>query len=475
MAEVGNYRQSELWRQPARRWIFHVDMDAFFASVEQHDNPDLRGKPVIVANSPLPMEKVREMVAETRRLPRMPEFIKGIRGVVASASYEARVFGVRSAMPLARALSLCPDALVTPGRFDRYRDVAAGLRRIWGDFSPLIEPMSLDEAYIDMTGVELSGGPIRDIGLRLKERIREETGLTASVGIASSKLVAKIASDLQKPDGLVVVPHGEEADVLAPLPVRVMQGIGPRTGDLLLGMGITTCGQLACANEAVLAVHFGAEHAASLVLRAMGIDHGEVEPPGDPKSISRETTLAEDKRTVEDLRPIVRGLVDHVAWSLRQEGLSARCVYIKLRLLPVRRQGPASRSGFGRLITRQLTLPMPADSAGVVFAMAVKLLEAAARSTGLASGSEVVRLVGIGAANLVHTADLVGQFPGQEGYVEPTAATAPGTGQAGKPPDKDRRLNAGIDDIRKKFGYHAISSAAGASVRAKDDEGLVDG
>jgi DNA polymerase-4 len=474
MVEAGNYRQAELWRQPARRWIFHVDMDAFFASVEQHDNPDMAGKPVIVANSPLTVEKVREIVVEARKLPHMPEFIRGIRGVVASASYEARVFGVRSAMPLARALSLCPDAVVTPGRFGRYREVAEHMRRIWGDFSPLIEPMSLDEAYIDMTGVEVSGGPIRDIGLRLKARIRDETGLTASVGIASSKLVAKIASDLQKPDGLVVVPHGDEAAVLAALPVRTVPGIGPRTADALQGMGVFTCGQLAHANQAVLGAHFGAEHAASLVQRALGIDHSPVEPPGDPKSVSRETTLVEDKRTVADLRHIVRELADHVAWSLREEGLSARCVYIKLRLLPVRRQGPGRTGGFGRLITRQLTLPMPADSAGVVFDMALKLLEAAARTTGLASGSEVVRLVGVGTANLVHTSDLVGQFPGQQGYVEPPdAASSQPEPQAVR--DRDRRLNAGIDDVRRKFGYHAITSAAGANVRPKDDEGLVDG
>jgi DNA polymerase-4 len=472
MAGEGNYHQGELWRQPARRWIFHVDMDAFFASVEQHDRPEMRGLPVVVANSPLTIERVGEILAEARTLPRMPEYIKGIRGVVASASYEARAFGVRSAMPLARALSICPDALVTPGRFGRYREVAEHLRRIWGDFSPLVEPMSLDEAYIDMTGVELSGGPIREIGLRLKQRIRNETGLTASVGIASSKLVAKIASDLQKPDGLVVVLHGQEADVLAPLPVRTVPGIGPRTADVLQGMGVFTCGQLAQATGAVLAARFGAEQAASLVRRALGIDDSPVEPPGDPKSVSRETTLAEDKRTVAELRPIVRGLADHVAWSLRQEGLSARCVYIKLRLLPVRRQGPARTSGFGRLITRQLTLPTPTDSAGVVYDMAGKLLDAAARTTGLVSGSEVVRLVGVGASSLVHTADLVGQFPGQAGYVEPSNGAPPAPPDA---PDRDRRLNAGIDDIRRKFGYHAITSAAGANARPRDDEGLVDG
>ena len=238
MAENGAYRQGELWRQSAQRWVFHVDMDAFFASVEQHDNPQLAGLPVVVGNSPMSMEKLREMAEAVRKLAHRPEFIKGVRGVVASASYEARAFGVRSAMPLAKALALCPDAVVLPGRFGRYREVAEHLRRIWADFSPVIEPMSLDEAYLDMTGAELSGGPIREIGERLKARIKAETGLTASVGIGSSKLIAKVASDLEKPDGLVVVAHGDEARTLAPLPVRALQGIGPRTDTVLQGMGI---------------------------------------------------------------------------------------------------------------------------------------------------------------------------------------------------------------------------------------------
>jgi DNA polymerase-4 len=476
MVQNEAYKQADLWRRPAKRWVFHVDMDAFFASVEQRDNSNLVGLPVVVANSPMTMEKLREVADEVLKLAHRPEFIKGVRGVVASASYEARAFGVRSAMPLAKAMSLCPDAVVLAGRFGRYREVAEHMRRIWGDFSPVIEPMSLDEAYLDMTGVELSGGPIKEIGERLKARIRDETGLTASVGIGSSKLMAKIASDLEKPDGLVVVEHGDEARTLAPLPVRALQGIGPRTDTILQGMGIFTIGQLANASREVLSLCFGPENAASLLDRAVGIDDSAVELPGDPKSISRETTLVEDTSDPTELKVMLRGLADEVAWAMRQEGMSARCVYIKLRLLPTKRKWQPGGSGFGRLITRQATLPVPTDLANVVFDMASKLLEATVKSTGLANGSEVVRLIGVGTASLAHTADMVGQFPGQPGYISPkreVKAREPAneSNQEGKA-DRDRMLTTSLDSIRQRFGFDSIASAA--SVK-RNDGGVVDG
>jgi DNA polymerase-4 len=480
MEQSEAYRQADLWRQPAKRWVFHVDMDAFFASVEQHDNPELAGLPVVVANSPFSTEKLREMVETVGKMARRPEYIKGVRGVVASASYEARAFGVRSAMPLARALALCPEAVVLAGRFGRYREVAEHLRRIWADFSPLVEPMSLDEAYLEMTGAELSGGPIREIAERLKARIRDETGLTASVGTGSSKLMAKIASDLEKPDGLVVVEHGAEARTLAPLPVRALQGIGPRTDTLLQGLGIFTIGQLATASGTVLALHFGAENATSLLQRAVGIDDSRVEPPGDPKSISRETTLVDDTSDPGEIKAMMRGLADEVAWALRQEGMSARCVYIKLRLLPARRKWQPEGSGYGRLITRQTTLPMPTDLASVVLASTTKLLDATIRSTGLATGNEVARLVGVGTASLTHTADMVGQFPGQAGYIshkdegKGSQVEQKGSDEAGpsvtQSLDRDRQLSESLDSIRKRYGFDSIASAA--SVKRQD--GLVD-
>lgn len=473
-----DFTQGELWdvepgaRERAQRWVFHVDMDAFFASVEQHDNPELAGLPVIVGNSPYSIDKLREIAADVRKLAHRPEFIKGVRGVVASASYEARAFGVRSAMPLAKALALCPDSVILPGRFGRYREVAEQLRAIWGEFSPTVEPVSLDEAYLDMTGAELAGGPIREIGERLKARIKAETGLTASVGIAVNKQVAKVASDLQKPDGLVLVLPGEEAATLAPLPVRALQGVGKRTETLLESMGIRTVGRLASANRSVLALHLGGENADSLLRHAVGIDHSPVEPPGDPKSVSRETTLVDDTCNVAELKHMLVGLSDHVAWSLRNDGLSARCVYIKLRLLPERRnRGQGVDSGFGRLITRRLTLPLPTDSSALVYESACKLLDQTARSTGMHNASEVVRLVGVGTASLVHTADLVGQFKGQ-GQASPEEPGKVVSRDKTPAEERDKKLNMSIDDIRKKFGYEAI---ANASAVKRTDEGIVDG
>lgn len=450
--------QANFWGQPARRWVAHVDMDAFFASVEQRDNPPLRGRPVIVGNSPLTVEKLREFALEAQKLAHPPEYIKGVRGVVASASYEARAFGVRSAMPLAKALVLCPDAVVLAGRFGRYREVAERLRAIWSDFSPVVEPASLDEAYLDMTGCELTGGPILAVGEKLKARILDETGLTASVGIGPNKLVAKIASDLKKPGGLVVIAHGNEARTLAPLPVRVIPGVGPRAAEALLRYRITTVGQLASADPTELARSFG-DHAAGLISRALGNDDTPVQPPGDPKSISRETTLAEDESDLDVLGSILRTLADEVAWTLRREGFCARCVYIKLRLLPISRARRLEGApGFGRLITRQYTLQNPTDSGQEIFKTATALLAATAASTGLAKGllsSEVVRLIGVGTSGLVIAAN----------RPQPLLVHTKGTQESSHPEataDKEHRLTASLDQIRERFGFEAISLGTGA-------------
>ena len=457
--------QGKLWQEPAKRWVAHVDMDAFFASVEQRDNSSLAARPVIVANSPFTIERLRELAEHARERPQ-GEYIRGVRGVVASASYEARIFGVRSAMPLARALVLCPDAVVLPGRFERYGEVAAQLRAVWGEFSPTVEPLSFDEAYLDLAGCELYGGPLRLVGEKLKARIREETSLTASVGIASNKLVAKIASDLDKPDGLVVIAHGEEAATLAPLPVRALPGIGPRTAEALLTLKITTVGQLASSSREALARIFGVEQADSLLKRAAGVDESPVEPPGDPKSISREITLSDDTADLEFLRARLRELSDHVAWTLRREGYVARCVYIKLRLLPARRKWSPEGSGFGRLITRRITLPVPTDDAGQVRTMAFHLLRRAAAETGLGTGKEVVRLLGVGTASLTSIEVLgAAQTGRQAGHV----GEAPGdTGAT----EKNRRLNTSIDAIRERYGFSSI--AIGAS-GAGEDQSAPDG
>jgi len=451
--------QGMLWEQPASRWVAHVDMDAFYASVEQLDDPALRGLPVIVGNSPLSQDRLRELAQEARSGP-PKEFIKGMRGVVASASYEARAFGVRSAMPLARALVLCPDAVCVPGRFGRYREVAEMLRRIWGDFSPVVEPMSLDEAYLDLTGSELSGGPIRDIALRLKGRIRRETGLTASVGVGSSKLVAKIASDLRKPDGLVVVPHGEEARTLAPLPVRALPGVGPKTGEALGRLGINTIGQLAAFPKGELARVFGFEQAESLQRRAVGIDNNPVQVPGNPKSISKETTLAEDSCDMEYLRSLLHELAEQVGWTLRQDGFLARCVYIKLRLMPARRVWSPD-GGFSKPITRQSTLPVHTDASQEVYRVAVRLLEAAAEETGLAQGQKVIRLIGVGASSLTPIEEIVIQLPKKAKGQSPAPRSAGGeTEMVFEENARNEALNSSMDRIRSRFGFGAIGYGA---------------
>jgi DNA polymerase-4 len=294
--------------------------------------------------------------------------------------------------------------VILPGRFDRYHEVARHLRQIWAEFSPVVEPVSVDEAYLDMADSDVSEGSIRGIAERLKARIKHETGLTASVGVGSSKLVAKIASDLDKPDGLVVIARGDEAVTLAPMSVRALPGVGPRTGEALGSLGITTLGQLAAAPYDTLARAFGADQAGSLLRRAVGVDNSPVQVPGDPKSVSNEITLVEDSCDLNFLSERVRELADRVAGNLKQEGLLARCIYIKLRLLPARRVRQPDGHGFGRLITRQVSLRTPIDAAPEVYAAAARLLETAAHDTGILADpgepGEVVRLVGVGAASL---------------------------------------------------------------------------
>ncbi len=250
------------------RGFFHVDLDAFFVSVEQALNPSLRGKPVIVGGQP------------------------DRRGVVASASYEARAFGIHSAMPLTRAYRLCPQAIFLQGNFSRYREASDQFMAILADFSPCIEPGGLDEAYLDITGCDIFGSP-HQIALSMKGRIKNELCLVASIGIASSKVVAKIASDLSKPDGLIEVPPGQEKEFLAPLPIKKLPGVGPKTEQALKTYGITSIGQLAKLTPESAKRILG-DSGMYLYRHANGIDNRKIEPSGEAKSISRETTLAQD-------------------------------------------------------------------------------------------------------------------------------------------------------------------------------------
>jgi len=284
-------------------------MDAFYASIEQRDKPDLRARPVIVGADP-----------------------KG-RGVVSAASYEARRFGVRSAMPISHAARLCPHAAFLPVDMAKYRAVSVQIMGILADFSPLVEPVSVDEAFIDLTGTEsLFGSPLEAVR-RIKQRIRSETQLTASAGLASNKFVAKVASDLQKPDGLVAVAAGGEARFLAPLPVDLIWGVGRVTAKALRDLGLATIGRLQTMPRSVLARRFG-KHGEHLHDLAFGRDDRPVEPFGLPKSVGTEETFDADSTDAELLRTTLRAEAERVAAELREGGFAAARITLKLRLAP---------------------------------------------------------------------------------------------------------------------------------------------
>jgi len=281
-------------------------MDAFYAAVEQRDRPELRGRPVIVGAQP------------------------GGRGVVSTASYEARVYGIRSAMPISTAARLCPHAAFVPVDMEKYQRVSAEIMTVLDSFSPLVEPVSVDEAFLDLTGTEsLFGAPV-EATRTIKARIREVTGLTASAGLASNKFVAKVASDLEKPDGLVVVPPGGEARFLAPLPIGRLWGVGRVMAEALSGLGIITIGQLQAMPRAALVRRFGG-HGADLHDLAFGRDDRPVEPYTAPKSMGAEETFGTDCRDPARLATVLREQAERVARELRGDGVAAARVTLKLR------------------------------------------------------------------------------------------------------------------------------------------------
>ena len=288
------------------RAIVHVDMDAFYAAVEQRDRPELRGQPVIVGAEP------------------------GGRGVVSAASYEARVYGVRSAMPISKASRLCPHGNFLPVDMRKYRRVSAQIMAILETFSPLVEPVSVDEAFIDLTGTGSLFGPPVEAVRTIKARIRAETALTASAGLAPNKFLAKIGSDLRKPDGLVVVNAGEEAAFLAPLPIERLWGVGRVTAEALSGLGITTIAQLQRMPRDVLVKRFG-PHGAELHDLAFGRDDRPVEPDTPAKSMGAEETFESDCRDPARLAAVLRAQAERVARELRESGVSAARLTLKLR------------------------------------------------------------------------------------------------------------------------------------------------
>jgi DNA polymerase-4 len=311
-------------------------MDAFYASVEQRDDPGLRGRPLIVGG-------------------------RSRRGVVLAASYEVRPFGVRSAMPMAEALRLAPKAIVVPPRMDRYEEVSGEVFAIFRRFSPLVEPLSLDEAFVDVTASRALFGDGEAIARAIKHAIREELGLTASAGVAPSKFAAKVASDLRKPDGLVVVPPGGVAEFLAPLPVERMWGVGPKTAPRMRALGYTTLGDLARAGESALERELGA-WGTRIACLARGEDDRDVDPDAAARSIGAEQTYEEDLVGAE---AIARTLLEHasrVARRLVREGLSARTVTVKVKY-----------SDFS-ICTRRTTLREPVQDTDAIHGAAVELL-----------------------------------------------------------------------------------------------------
>lgn len=321
-----------------RRFILHVDMDAFYASVEQRDRPDLRGKPVVVGGSP---EE---------------------RGVVAAASYEARKFGIRSAMPMSRALRLCPEAVLVSPRFSEYRKASEIIHRVFFEYTSVIEPVSLDEAYLDVSDSVTQFEHAETIGRRIKETINERTHLTASVGIGPNKYIAKIASDYKKPNGFFVVPEKKVIDFLTPLPVRCVPGVGEKTEQRMHILKIETIGQLRNIPRKTLQEAFGIKHGDRLYELARGIDESPVVTDQARKSLSQEQTFPQDIASKERMQAILKSLSEDVSQLLVKNGLKGRNVGIKVRF-----------SDF-RIATRALTLDHRTSEAEEIGGIAVQLL-----------------------------------------------------------------------------------------------------
>jgi DNA polymerase-4 len=382
-----------------KRTILHVDLDAFYASVEQRDDPSLRGRPVVVGGD-------------------------ARRGVVCAASYEARPFGVKSAMPMVTALRLCPHAVVLRPRFDHYATVSGEFFAILESYSPLVEGLSLDEAFLDVTGEERLFGDGPTIAQIIKERVRRELSLVASVGVAPSKFVAKIASDLRKPDGLVVVEAGELLEFLHPLPVTRLWGVGAVTAKLLGELGLRTIGDVDRLGEAALVDHLGPEHGRHLAALAAGRDERDVEPERMPVSIGHEDTFADDVRDRAVLRVHLLDQADRVAARLRGAGLRARVVTLKVKYADHERT------------SRRRSLARPTSDGQVLAQIAHELLVEVP-----AIERRGVRLTGISASGLQDR-----DGPRQMAFDEAAAARGEALGDA-------------IDKIAAKFGRGSVRRA----------------
>ena len=373
------------------RWIMHIDMDAFFASVEQLDNPELKGKPLIVGG-------------------------QSCRGVVSTCSYEARKFGVHSAMPMVEARRLCPHAEFLPGRMWRYEEVSREIMRIFHEEAPLVEQLSIDEAFLDVSGMERLHKDVRNVGWRIKDRIKNEIGLTCSVGLAPNKFLAKMASDLQKPDGFTVITHEKARSFIAPLPVTKIFGIGGAAKQMLTQFGIATIGQLANADRSILQKVFG-KNADKVQHLAMGLDDRPVIPETVPKSIGRETTFEKDLSTFEDCKAAILELSGQTGFRLRNTGYSGRTVTLKVKFKDF------------KIITRSISSEGDISCDEEIFSLAVKLLKDVAYENG-------VRLLGVTVSSLQDGSC------GSLCFEENT---------------KLLQRNAAVDNLKKRFGENIIA------------------
>ena len=379
--------------------ILHVDMDAFYASVEQLDNPRLKGRCVIVGGT-------------------------GGRGVVSAASYEARAFGVRSAMPIFQARQRCPQGVFIQPRMDRYREVSAEVMAVLQEFSPLVEQVSIDEAFMDLSGTERLHGPPNEVGRTLKKQILESVRLTCSVGVAPNRFLAKIASDYKKPDGLTVIHPDQVADFIDRLPIGKVPGIGPKTQPKVAEFGIRFLGDIRKFPEPTLASIFGS-YGRRLLELSRGIDPTPVTPDAPAKSVSSECTLEEDTREKSALTRCLLEQAEEVAAGLRSEGVKARTVVLKIK-----------HADF-RLCTRRTTFTLPTQSSKELYRQALRLLEEY-RIT------QKIRLIGLGATGFV-PADAPRQqelFAGEERSREGW-----------------EKVDRTVESIKSKFGEKVIQRA----------------
>ena len=377
------------------RIILHVDLDAFFAAVEQRDHPELRGKPVIVGGGG-PHD----------------------RGVVSTASYEARAFGVHSAMSLREAGRRCPTGIFVPVDGAKYQAASKAVMAVLRRFTPLVEPISIDEAFLDVTGSRILFGDGEAIGKRIKDEVRSSVELTISVGVATTKLVAKIASDLRKPDGLVVVEPGDEATFLAPLEISRLWGVGEKSAAVLREYGVRTIGDLAGLPDDLLIRRFG-KHGASLAQRARGIDDDPVGGRDAAKSIGHEHTFDIDTSDREVIERTLLGMSEGVAGRLRDSGVRASTITVKIRDTTF------------RTITRQRTLPEPTDLTDPIFRTALELARPEVRGVR-------IRLLGVTASGL-----------GEREQLSLFAADDP----------RRRKVTEAADAVRHRFGERAITRA----------------